>query len=229
MLREADQALAEWVTSVVGATPLHRQPPSPPSDTPCVVLCLLEIRHAGEQANRQTNRRHIDFVMSYLLTVIHGPEEDRLPVFESLLVAALEHPVFDFLPEAPPESVWRSLGMPPHPAIRLAVPAQYERALRTAPLVRDRITVNQEQLADLRGLVVHADGRPVSGVEVRYGRDHVPARTDRRGEFTLSGLPTGYDLQVLVVDTDRPLNTVEIEKRQEGPHGVIIRLNDLED
>lgn len=229
MLREADQALVEWVASVAGETPLHRRPPSAPDDDgPCVLLRLMDIRHAGEQVDRQTNRRKIDFVLSYLLTVICGAEEARLPILEALLVAVLDHPSFQLLPEPPPESFWRSLEFPPHPALRLAVPVQCERMLRPAPLVRERITVNQQRLAKLRGMVVHASGRPVSGVSVRYGRDGGPARTDGRGEFALDGVPADYDPQALAIDSGRPLTLVRVEKQEQGRHGVIIRLDDQE-
>src|SRR5690349_5859757 len=172
--------LCDWLAVVLGeATPVRASAPTPASDGVDVWPLDLLADGASPEGPIRLRVRH--------LIVPAGPLPAAVAVLDRVIAAVAAddryRPVFEPLPA----HLWTAAGIVPRPALVLDVPVQVGRPVAAVPRVRGELSVHVVPVHAIRGRVVGPGAVPLPGITVSAGGR--TARTDRRGEFTLPGLP----------------------------------------
>ena len=149
MIDEVDRSLREWITTVLGETPVSLLPPSPQdrqntAPVEGVGLYLLDLQEGP--AARERRNQPLQLKVRYLITVSAAEPEEAHRRLGELAFAALASPEFE-VELGVPTALWPAFGVPPRPAFLLRVAVRRERPERPVPLVTEPLVVEAAPVA----------------------------------------------------------------------------------
>lgn len=188
MIGEVDQQLTAWVSDVLpGATVTLDGPAA--AATADVGLHLFEL--ADLPAARGGQRPPLQVQLSYLVTTGGADVGDAHERLGSLLFAALQHPDYDVRFPGGMAAYWAAARVPPQPSFVLAVPLRQELGIDAAPPVTSALRVQSVGSQALVGVVVGPGDVSIADAMVEVPSLALATRTDPRGRFRFSAVPTG--------------------------------------
>lgn len=185
---EIDQLLKDWILSVCGEVQVAFTSPRREEEGEGVGLYLMELVNAppGMGAGRPPLR----ITLRYLVTTWAGQPVKAHRRLGQLMFAAMENKECEVELEPPSAAVWQAFGVPPRPAFVMRVPLARQRIERRAPLVRKRLTIHPSPMRPLHGQVLGPGDVGIMGAEVTLPALNLAARTDYKGRFRFSAVPT---------------------------------------
>jgi hypothetical protein len=205
--------LGEWLTGLVAETSKPTARPSitfgPPSSdggrgaeaersAEGFNMHLLSITPHAQATTRDERRTETQLVLRYLITSWAQSRDAADALLCTLAIALLVHGATgpdgrsDIIVETapPPVELWAALGVPPRPALLLALPLMYAEALESARRVTQPPIIRGGPAERLFGVLVGPNEVPIAGAQVdlpAYGR---VTETDRQGHFEFVGVPS---------------------------------------
>lgn len=227
MIEKVDQRLSEWIGSVItGNIKVSLLPPAGAGDKKVVGLYLKDILPSAP--TRGTRRLPLQVMLRYLITASAKTQTDAHNMLSQLLFAAMEHPEYEVeLEEIPPE-VWTAFGTIPMPAFMLRLPLRLERSEEHVRLIRSPIELHQSPMTSLEGTVLGPDDTPLTNARVELSTHHLVSRTDIKGRFIFSAVPTEpAQKKMRILARDRELSR-EIDYAKIKQEPLIIHFDVLE-
>lgn len=188
MIDELDQQLTGWVGEILPGATVTLDGPAVASSGD-VRLHLFELTDLP--AARGGQRPPLQVELGYLVTTGGadvGSAHDRLG---ALLFAALQHPDYDVRFPGDMAAYWAAAGVPPQPSFVLAVPLRQEVSVQAAPPVTSALRVQSVGSQSLVGVVVGPGDVSIADAMVEVPSLALATRTDPRGRFRFSAVPTG--------------------------------------
>jgi hypothetical protein len=198
MIQETDQALCDWVGSVLPKSKdkVLLEPPKEgePAD---VLLQLFEL--ADMPPARGTRRPPLQVQLRYLVTVGGADASEVHGRLGDLLFAAMEHPDYEVELGSVDASAWAALGMAMQPSFVLAVPVRKSVPEAPAKPVKRPLDVRGSTVAHLNGVVLGPGDVPIPDAYIEIPALGLSVRSDTRGRFRFAAVPFGpapYQLRV---------------------------------
>lgn len=224
MFDQTDQELETWVRRVAPGAAVTLAPPANDSERATVGLYLIEV--APEAGTSQAPRPLLVF-LRYLVTVTGPDPAEAHHRLGELMFAALEHADWEVERAGIDPRLWAALGVLPRPAFALRVPVRRPRPQRTAPLVRHPLSVQQERMHPVEGVLLGPGEVGIADARIEWLDLNLWTRTDPRGRFRFPAAPPLASSRLAIQVKDRKTVIAGSELKQSS-HGVEIRITTLE-
>jgi hypothetical protein len=189
MIEEIDQRLSEWITGVLSEDiEVTLLPPGDMGDKKTVGLYLKDI--LPSTPNRGPRRPPLQVLLRYLIFSWAKSPRDAHQMLGKLLFAAMESPGYEVDLEPIPAEFWNAFGTIPMPAFMLRLPLTVERPEQRVHLIKSPIEVTKSNLASMGGIVLGPNEIPLTNARVELSTHNLVARTDIKGRFLFSSVPT---------------------------------------
>jgi hypothetical protein len=227
LIDDIDEKLTDWMTAVLGATPVSLSAPGPNSDHRGISLYLVEIQR--RQGARGTEKKPpLQLLLRYLVSVQgDDPIQSHRQLWQLLLDAERRAQANEWILELepPPAELWLSFGIPPRPAFVLGIPLQHQWRQPRVPRVATPPELQTSPGGSLVGQVVGPGGVPIAGARVELPSLGQTAATGPLGRFRFSSVPSGrYRPTQLVVKAKGETQRVKL-KADLGNEPLIIRFH----
>jgi hypothetical protein len=188
VIDDLDRQLTAWVDDVVpGATVTLDGPAA--SATADVSLHLFEL--SDLPAARGDQRPPLQVQLGYLVTTGGADVSSAHERLGALLFAALQHSDYEVRFPGDMAAYWAAAKVPPQPGFVLAVPLRQEVDAKPAPPVTSGLRVQSVGSQSLVGVVVGPGDIFIADAMVEVPSLALATRTDPRGRFRFSAVPTG--------------------------------------
>ena len=164
----------------------------------------------------------------YLVTTWAAATADAHQLLETLLFAALDTPAYTVEPAPFPPASWAAFGVPPQPGFALSALVQRARPQPPVPRVRRPLEVETAPLVTLSGRVLGPDDIPLPDAYVELPALQRGVRTDGRGRFVLTAVPTQPPTTHLRVHAKGATQAVAVKLDQVGDAGLTVRFDALD-
>lgn len=196
MIQETDQALCEWIGSVLPKSKVQLEP-STDATASDIGVRLIEL--ADMPPARGTRRPPLQVMLRYLVTAGDADASEAHGRLENLLFAAMEHPDYEVELGSVTASEWAALGMAMQPSFVLVVPLR--KAVRETPAkpVKGPLDVRGSTVSHLDGVVLGPGDVPIPDAYIEIPALALAVRSDTRGRFRFAAVPFGpapYQLRV---------------------------------
>jgi hypothetical protein len=203
MIDQIDASLINWVKKTIGenATPSLLAPSD--SEPPSVSLYLLEV--VNNPFPRSGDNSPYQPTLRYLVTTHAKEPQDAHRLLAALLYAAFERPEYEVELEPIPHDLWAAFQIAPRPAFILRTTLPREWKGRPAKLVRqpEPVMDSSAPVVPFYGLVLGPGDIPLMNARIELPNLFRSATTDRKGRFTLAGVPAAPRQKTLIIKARR--------------------------
>lgn len=189
MLVTANQRLETWIRTVLTGPAVSFEPPRDTADEGAIWIHLLDL--LPSPATSPSPRPSLCLSVRYLLTAWGQSPEAEHQLLGELVVAAMQCTEFDVEFQPVDMAFWQAFALPPRPGFTVRLRIEIERPRPAIPLIRTRARVRETGVTSLSGQVLGTGSVPLSGAEVSVPSLRLTTRTDHRGGFRFTSVPTG--------------------------------------
>jgi hypothetical protein len=198
MIEEIDQLLSKWITSVCSEDiEVSLRPPGDAGGKRMVGLYLKDI--LPSVPHHGARRPPLQVLLRYLITSWDESPQKAHQLLGELLFAAMEHPGYEVELAPIPAETWNAFGIIPMPAFMLRLPLRLERPEKLEQLIRSPIEITKSSLASMGGTVIGPGEIPLTNARVELTTHHLVVRTDDKGRFLFSAVPTHPAIKKLCI------------------------------
>jgi hypothetical protein len=167
-------------------------------------------------------------LLRYLVSVVTDDPIESQRLLCALIFSAQERSEFEV--EFSPVSIdlWKAFDVPPRPAFFLRVPLRLDREAEAVPRVRQLPELRHPKLRPLRGVVLGPGDLPVVSARVELPAARLVTRTDTKGRFFFSGVPSESRTTAFRVQAKAQELVTELELPKRDQDTLIIQFNPLE-
>lgn len=222
MIRDADVGIRDWLAPALDGAAVSFEAPAAAPEGRGVSVHLLDLLDAPPPSG--PDRSPVQVALRYLVTAWAPTAEERHDLLDATIVAAAEQPGVDLdLSPTPPE-LWRALGVPPQPSVRLRVVARWARPVTPAPPVREPLVLRAAGVSRLDGVVVGPGDTGLAGARVELPSLARSTTTDGAGRFSFARVPDAPATTVLVARAKGREVAVRVDV---GADPVVVHLDPL--
>jgi len=220
---QVDERLKEWVQKVLDIPAPSLTPPSDGQEGRGVSLYLLEM--VDRPPPRTDKRPPLRLSLRYLVTTWAEEPEEAHRMLGELAFAAMENPELEAEVEPIPIATWAAFGVAPRPSFILQAPLRKELPERPTKYVLEPIVVKRVAITALRGVVLGPDDIPIGRALVEIPTLRLSARTNAKGQFTLSGVPSEPPVKELHIRAKGQEFDAALEHPIEEDEPIVVRLD----
>lgn len=224
MIDQIDEELLQWIKNTLGeeVTPTLSVPTN--SGSLSVNLYLLEV--VDDPLGRSGSRPPFQPALRYLVTTNADNPKEAHRLLSDLLYAALQSPEYEVELEPIPGNLWTAFQIAPRPAFILRASLPYERQGQPVKLVRQpEPTMDSAPVVPLFGLLLGPGGIPLMNARIELPNLFVSAMTDRKGRFTLAGVPAAPRKKTLLIKAKRQEKTEVVQQTGTPDEPVVIHFD----
>lgn len=227
MIDQVDKRLRDWTQSSQPGIEVTFGEPSDVKEGMGVNLYLFDL--VNSPPARGNNRPPMQVALRYLVTVWAAKPEEAHHLLGNLIFAAMDNTEFEIELDPIPVALWRALGTAPRPAFVIRVPLRRDRPEPERRLVRAPLVVRQSPMRSVEGTVVGPGDIPIANARVELPGLGRYTRTDSKGRFAFSAVPTEPSPKLLVVKAKG--KEMSVSPAEAAPDGeqLVIRLHGLEE
>lgn len=227
MIDQVDRRLRDWTQSTLPDAEVTFGAPLDAKEGTGVSLYLFDL--INNPPARGTRRPPLQVALRYLVTSWAEEPHKAHRLLGDLMFAAMDNPDFDIEVDSIPVELWRALGVAPRPAFVIRVPLRRERPELERRLVRMPLVVKQSPIGSVEGIVVGPGDIPIANARVELPGLRRSTRTDSKGRFRFSAVPTEPPPEMLIVKAKG--KEMSVRPADTAPNGerLVIRLHGLEE
>lgn len=226
MIEEIQDRLREWVGGVLEGAKVSFEAPSGERKDRGISLYLIEV--VPKPAARGVRTQPLQIALRYLVTASSEDATQADGWVAELLFAALGDPEWEAVLEPIPLAVWRSFSGIPRPSFLLQVPLRRERPHKRVPYVRFPLVVRDSPMEVLEGVVLGPETIPLTGAIVELPALQLSTRTDARGRFRFTAVPTEPRSKLVRVRAKGRETTLKTGPTSYENGRLVIRFSELE-
>jgi hypothetical protein len=225
MIDQVDEDLIRWVEDTLG----HGLTPSlsAPADgkAPSVNLYLLEL--VDDPLRHSSSKLPYQPALRYLVSTHAADPREAHRLLSKLLYAALESAQYEVDLDPIPSIIWTAFQITPRPAFILKAPLPHDRKETAAILVRDPVPKmdSSAPIVPLHGLLLGPGEVPLMNARIELPNLYISATTDRKGRFTLPGVPAAPSKKTLLIKARRKEKTEVVQQTGTPDQPVIIHFD----
>lgn len=227
MIDQVDQRLRDWTQSTLPDCDVTFEAPGDAKEGIGVSLYLFDI--VNNPPARGSHRPPLQVALRYLVTSWGNKPDEAHRLLGNLIFAAMDNPDFDIELDPIPVALWRALGIVPRPAFVIRVPLRRERPEPERRLVRLPLVVKKSPMGGVEGTVVGPGDIPIANARVELPGLRRSTRTDSKGRFVFSAVPTAPPPEMLKVKARGKEVSVRLAEAARNGERLVIRLHVLEE
>lgn len=187
MINQMNEQLKNWVTQLLGPTPISLVGPGADPASPGVDLYLFEL--ANSFAATGSRQHSLKLELRYLVTTWADSPDEAHRMLSALVFGAMNHPLFELDLTPLPAATWQAFGISPRPAFILRAPVTVERPEPPTRLVTQPLVLKDAPLVVLEGQVIGPQQTPLANVRVEIPFLNLTTYTNRKGFFRFPAVP----------------------------------------
>lgn len=200
MIERIGQEIMDWIGSVITGAEVTLGLPTDDAQRAQIGIYLMDLTQSN--CARVGKLPPFKISLRYLVTARSPRAEEAHRLLGELIFAALEKPEkeapeFEVVVEPLPAEAWAVLGAAPQPSFFLRAPLRRERPETAAPMVKEPVVLQPSPMRVLSGAVYESGGMPIMGARVELLTLGITTRTDERGRFRFTGVPSNGQLKLL--------------------------------
>ena len=228
MIDEVDRRLKDWVGSVLEGVEVSLGAPNGRKPGRGIGLYLMELK--DKPPFRNAKRPPLQLTLRYLVTAWADQPEDAHRLLGQLVFAAMEDPELEIDLSPIAVAAWRAFGVAPQPSFVLGVPLQKARPEPKPSFVRQPLSVEASPVTSFHGVVLGLGGVPLAGARVEIPGLNLQTRTDHKGRFSFSMVPSEpAEKRLEIKAKGHRLSVTAEENHAEYSNPLVIRFDTMEE